>query len=92
MVQHIKEILSTVANMAKENIHGLIKKLIIKANGNMISFREKDSCIFQIIADTMVISRIICFMEMEFIFGRMDQNIQANFIVIKNMEKELINE
>ncbi len=36
----------------------------------------------------MAISKIICFMEMEFILGKMGQNMLDNSIIIENMERE----
>ncbi len=52
---------------------------------------EGDNLILQIIVDIMGISNKTCFMEMEFKYGLMDRNIWESIILIKSMERELMN-
>ncbi len=86
----MKAISSMVANTDKENIYGLIKKLIIKANGSMIKWMEEDNFIILMEDSILEILKIICFMEMVFLNGLMDKNMSDNLVLIKNKVKGFI--
>ena len=60
--------------MAKENILGLIKKLLTGDNGKLTLFKARDNYIFTIVGDMLEISRTIFLMVKAFMFGLMDHS------------------